>query len=106
MTQKVARGKILSKAYLPSNKNTIRNHFVNLAIAILAGEGDKREPLTLAQLPERMPKPDRRAHTNGITEVACSPCGRGNVPLRLDLKIGWLCALCARETDIVGEYPL
>jgi len=86
------------------NRNTAKTPFVLLAMASLERLGEPREPLSLDQLRERMPRPAERAPSNQLNIVACSDCGRGWVPLTLHMQGGWLCALCHRELTVRLGY--
>ena len=88
------------KRVTAKDMNSLKTAFMNLAIYILDGGFNDAPPATIEQMRERMPLPDKRAHSDGVNRSACSQCGRGNVFLRLDMRKGWLCTLCARETDI------
>ena len=85
------------QAWAKSGRNTAKTPFVILADLILHGAFRDHVPMTLEQIQQAMPYPAERAPSNGVTSTACSPCGRGGVPLRLDMQDGWLCARCAKE---------
>ena len=82
------------------NRRTAKSGFLNLAFLLLDGAGADFKRTPLQELRRRLPPPTEPAPSNGVTIVARSVCGRGNYSLRLDMKDGWLCVVCAREKDI------